>query len=302
MDVGALGGWADVATDGAALYLVGEMTGKNCDSMAYGGWIVAKVSSDGETRWTKELKRPWEYGEPSHAALAPDGVYVLGRLALCRAGHSGQRLEKRALDDGEVLWERDFETEGKASYRDLAADDSGVYLVGTESVEIEGYEYGAGPGWYVEKRRPSDGEVVWSVPPDAERPGNVSAVALDGTGLYVLGTHGVPWEQWPVWAVEKRSREDGALVWRVETTRPVDAHVAVRGGEIWAAGRGIVEQRAADTGALRSVLMMNLWGQHLAGAPWALALGEAGAAFVGGQYVQEPGREGWEAQVTCLHR
>jgi hypothetical protein len=81
--------------------------------------------------------------------------------------------------------------------------------------------YDSSPGntqWRIEKRSLTDGSLIWQ---QTENPSSsydeAYAVALDGTGMYVVGTDSLPGNT--QWRVEKRSLTDGTPIWQ-QTNNP----------------------------------------------------------------------------------
>ena len=167
-------------------------------------------------------------------------------------------------NQGVAIWTR---TENPSSGSDdafrVAVDGTGIYVVGVDSVSA-----GSDPEWRIEKRSLGDGSVLWTQkenpstagynsgqPSDAPR-----AVAVDATGVYVVGYDYVPGNQ--EWRIEKRSLSTGALTWtQIENPSTSDDEpkgIAVDGTGVYVVGydqspgngEWRIEKRSLSTGAL----------------------------------------------------
>ena len=160
-------------------------------------------------------------------------------------------------NQGVPIWTR---TENPSSTLDqparVAVDGTGSYVIG--------YDYSPGNAeWRIEKRSLGDGSIIWT---QVENPStdsdSPSAVAVDGTGLYVAGNDlslgGTNFE----WRIEKRSLTTGAITWtQIEnpsTGFDVAYALAVDGSGLYVAGvdqvlgntQWRIEKRSLTTGAL----------------------------------------------------
>jgi hypothetical protein len=223
--------WArGVAVDGTGVYVVG------CDgSPGNSQWRIEKRSLvDGSVIWT-QTNNPsggpdWAFG----VAVDGTGVYVVGWDE--SPGNLQWRIEKRSLVDGSVIWTQTNNPSGGWDWAcGVAVDGTGVYVVGwDESPGTDDYQ------WRIEKRSLTNGDLIWS---KTSNPSNVLdwafGVAVDGTGVYVVGDDGSPGNS--QWRIEKRSLVDGSVIW-TQTNNPSDildsAHgVAVDGTGVYAAGK-----------------------------------------------------------------
>jgi hypothetical protein len=89
----------------------------------------------------------------------------------------------------------------------VAVDSSGIYVVG--------YDVSPGdPEWRIEKRSLTDGKLLWSQTnnpsPNEDR---AFGVAVDASGIYVVGFDSSPSVGDLEWRIEKRRLEDGSLLW-----------------------------------------------------------------------------------------
>ncbi|MCS7200961.1 MAG: hypothetical protein NZ822_02345, partial [Patescibacteria group bacterium] len=120
------------------------------------------------------------------------------------------RIEKRAKENGELIWYRESDHRGEAS--EIVVDDSYIYLVGTE---IDNR-----PIWRVEKRKQSDGSLVWVT--TSSEIGYAQTVTLDKNFVYVGGSGGDSetnrltkndYGGYEIWKVKKFDKNSGRLIW-----------------------------------------------------------------------------------------
>ena len=228
VQTGSEGGSAtDVAVDETGLYVVGE------DRPVPGGfsrWVVEKRAlDDGGVIWRHEYDQPDHEDLAYAVALAGDALFVVGRQGGRYDYHT--RLEKRNLDDGELVWVQsgDSPTAYPANTaKDLAVDATSVYLVGAQSTGTPDYQI------LMEKRDLQTGETIWTQTDNPSESTDVArAVAVDESGLYVAGYDSVPGplDRDHRWRIEKRGLSDGALLWKriidPSTDRDRPAAVAV---------------------------------------------------------------------------
>ncbi len=92
--------------------------------------------------------------------------------------------------------------------RDTAVDDSGLYVIGYQALQGE-YEY----EWRIEKRRLIDGSLVWAQTENpstgAEEP---SSIAVNESGLYIVGGDYSLGEEDSEWRIEKRTSNQQPLI------------------------------------------------------------------------------------------
>lgn len=286
--------WLDVARDDSGIYLAG-VVGAQSEICDWATWVVSKRSDLGEALWDQEVTGPAGGGAARRLAAGPDGLYVTGDVLRCEEGALGfSRLEKRALDDGAVLWRYDWGP-GPGTVQDVAADATGVY------VALRVAFTGAGdpePPWRIEKRAPADGELLWAQSEDAPMP---YVLLVDAGGLYALGPAG---GEAGGWRIEKRSFTDGALLSSTVVTSPgrEPAGVAVRSGVLWIVGRSrqswYVEQRRGDTGELLDSLQLRGHAGASDYGPRAITVDDAGVAVVGST---PTANGGWDSQWQVIY-
>ena len=165
---------------------------------------------------------------------------------------------------GVAIWTR---TENPSSQPDdafrVAVDGTGIYVVGYDSVLP-----GPDPRWHIEKRSLGDGSIIWTQTENPSTAGSIfgqptdapRAVAVDGTGVYVVGYDYVPGNQ--EWRIEKRSLTTGSSTWtQIENPSTGDDEayaVTVDATGLYVVGWDVVpgnpewrvEKRSLSTGAL----------------------------------------------------
>src|SRR3972149_2719768 len=222
--------------------------------------VSVAMAAPGDVMWT-QASNPSSDGYWADAvAVDGSGVYVVGSDQYPGPGNDRWRIEKRSLTTGSVLWTK---TSNPSSYVDealaVAVDGSGVYIVGFD-------EYlGSGNGrWRIEKRNLTTGNVIWT---QASNPSSswdeAWGVAVDGTGVYMVGFDQFPGPGNCRWRIEKRSLTTGSLIW-TQTSNPSVSHdmawgVAVDGSGIYIVGeddylggnfRWRIEKRSLSTGSV----------------------------------------------------
>ncbi len=200
-----------VAVDASGIYVVGVDNSPGNDE-----WRIEKRSlNDGTLLWNQtsnpSTSMDWALGVAADAS----GIYVVGYDNA--PGDLEWRIEKRNLDDGGLLWTQTSNpTHGEASGIYLgdrafgvAADSSGIYVVGFDNSpapdDVE---------WRIEKRALDDGSLLWNQTENpSPREDRAFSVGVDVSGVYVAGFDSSPGPGDLEWRVEKRNRDNGALVW-----------------------------------------------------------------------------------------
>jgi hypothetical protein len=142
------------------------------------------------------------------------GIYVVGELA-ASLDNTEWRIEKRRLTDGSLMWNvTSNPSPGEDVPTGVAVDHSGIYVVGVDLAPSDAWE------WRVEKRRLTDGAGLWNMTshPSLGRDA-AQGVAVDGSGIYVVGSDESRGPDNFEWRIEKRHLADGSLIWNV-TSKP----------------------------------------------------------------------------------
>jgi len=117
---------------------------------------------------------------------------------------------------GDLIW---TQASNPSSYDDyasaVAVDSTGVYVVGDDS-----YPGSTNTRWRMEKRNLTTGSVIWTQTSNpSSYVDSASAVAVDGTGVYIVGYDSYPGSGNARWRIEKRSLTDGSVIW-VKASNP----------------------------------------------------------------------------------
>lgn len=154
-----------------------------------GGLGVLSSRADAQAvQWTRQFGGP--AAENAFAvATAPNAVYAAGQVNGAFAGVTGAgRIDAwvSKLDlDGNVVWSRQFGSPDNDIANGVAADATGVYVVGQTDGALEGANAG-GEDIFVRKYD-SSGNELWTRQFGLAARDIGSAAAVDATGLYVTG-------------------------------------------------------------------------------------------------------------------
>jgi hypothetical protein len=133
---------------------------------------------DGSVMWTVTSNPAPGLDEASAVALDGSGLYVVGFEEY--SPHAlGWRIEKRSLSDGSLMWNASSRPREENVASGVAVDDSGIYVVGESTISAADTE------WRIEKRRLTDGSVIWNATshPSVGGMDSAGAAAVDATGL-----------------------------------------------------------------------------------------------------------------------
>ena len=199
-------------------------------------------------------------------AVDAQGVYVIGDKA------GGAIIEKLNPRDGSPVWK---------PYQTMAGSNEGMHLAIDKH-----FLYAVAEPWMLEKRKLSDGSLIWQKKGEGGKP---YTVVIDSVGAYMGGHR---------WQVEKRSLEDGSLLWRqkgpsgVVLTAAIDATGVYFGGYDTEPGdqQWRIEKRDLKDGSLIWVQNVNpskqadkVYGMAV-DATGVYAAGEDETAGTGGQW------------------
>jgi uncharacterized protein (TIGR03437 family) len=124
-------------------------------------------------------------------AAVPGAVYSVGEVwgsfpGVTNAGANDGFVAKHdAL--GTQLWVRQFGSSGNDKPTAVAADSSGIYVVGQTNGALPGQTSLGPEDAFVRKYSP-DGNELWTQQFGTDRPDMAMGVAVDATGVYVVGT------------------------------------------------------------------------------------------------------------------
>ena len=169
-------------------------------------------------------------------AVDATGIYIAGYDQNTVGNKNEWRVEKRNLTTGDIIWGKsEHISSGSDSANDVAVDSSGVYYVGVDQNTVGNvYEM------RVEKRNLTTGDILWAQSEHFSAGEWLSGVAVDSSGVYVVGydenTVGNKLE----WRVEERSLTTGAIVWaqseHVSSNNDQAMAIAVDNSAIYVAG------------------------------------------------------------------
>ncbi len=150
---------------------------------------VRKFNAGGGHVWTIQFGSAG--GDLAYGiAVNSSGVYVSGTTFGTMPGQTnagGSDVFVRKYDiDGNELWTRQFGTSSHDFGLGIAADESGIYLVGHVSGTLPGQTSTGTRDAFVRKYD-SDGNEVWTRQFGASNTAEANGVAVDASGLYVTG-------------------------------------------------------------------------------------------------------------------
>lgn len=170
-----------------AVYVVGASEGPLPGQTWLLDWdaFVRKYDKNGVEQWTRQFGTT--YGESANAIAADtSGVYVLG--------HGGAPVDRwqmflRKYDpDGTLLWSQQFgDPNTFQAPGGIAVDGSGVYVYGSTRGTIPGQTSSGGEDNFIRKYTTA-GVELWTHQFGTSANDNGGGVALNSTGLYVVGT------------------------------------------------------------------------------------------------------------------
>ena len=145
-------------------------------------------------------------------AVDGSGVYVVGYDHNGAGSNAEWRIEKRSLTTGALIW---AVSEHISTYYDLAhgvgVDASGVYVAG-----YDGNGAGSTEEWRIEKRNLTTGTLIWGFSEHISSSHDYAYnVAIDGSGVYVVGYDHNGAGSNAEWRIEKRNLTTGTLIWGV---------------------------------------------------------------------------------------
>jgi hypothetical protein len=230
-----------VTADGSGIYVAG-FEYSPIDTK----WRIEKRAlTDGSLIWSQTNNPSGGYDAAQGIAVDSSGVYIVGYDI--SPGNNEWRIEKRSLTTGALI--ASFGTGGVVTSNPSTGDDkaygiavdvSGIYIVGFDSST-------ATSEWRIEKRSLTDGLLIWLQTIDASGGSDVAyGIAIDGTGIYVVGQSRASGSLDLAWRMEKRTLDSGALTWS-QTSNPSTADDEARGAAVDVSGVYIVG-RASTSG------------------------------------------------------
>ncbi|MBI4464276.1 MAG: hypothetical protein HY647_06185 [Acidobacteria bacterium] len=185
-------GASGVALDATGVYVVGST-----QTMAgYYDAFVHKYDSNGNELWTRQFGTANE-DYARGVAVDATGVYVVGEAGSTLSGQTcyGCAFVRKYDLDGNELWTRQF---GNADTvlvylvhaYGVAVDASAIYVVGGTWGSLPGQTNSGYSDAFVRKYNKSSGSVVWTRQFGTRSFDEARGVAVDATGVYVVGEAG----------------------------------------------------------------------------------------------------------------
>lgn len=202
-----------VAVDGTGLYLVGSDDNTPTNNSE---WRIEKRSlTTGAMIWSQSEHISSASDGADGVAVDGTGVYVVGSDENTPSNNAEWRIEKRGLTTGDIIWSR---SEHLSTGSDLgwaaSVDGTGLYAVGIDRNTTD-----ARSEWRIEKRDLSTGMLVAGFGSGGAISEHISStddlaagVAVDGTGLYVVGADAKGNLGYREWRIEKRDLSTGRFV------------------------------------------------------------------------------------------
>src|SRR3989304_5763051 len=200
-----------VAVDATGVYIVGYD-----NYLGIPRWRMEKRSlTTGTSIWTQTSNPSPGWDFANAVTVDGTGVYIVGRDEYLGSDNPRWRIEKRSLTTGTSIW--NTASNPSTTWDEplgVATDGSGLYIVGFD-------EYpGTNSRWRIEKRNLTTGNNLWT------KTSNPSAfydeaygVAVDGSGVYVVGYDSYLGGINRRWRIEKRSLTTGTSIW-TQTSNP----------------------------------------------------------------------------------
>lgn len=182
-------GWdmvRSVAVDSSAVYVAGSASGALPDQASSGAYI-RKYDINGNEVWTRQFTSAFI----SSVAASSSGVYVSGSGTLpgqTSLGGSDAFVRKYSVDGNEV-WTRQFGSTSDDTAWGVAADDSGIYLVGETTGAFPQQTHAGDVDVFVRKYS-VDGDEVWTRQFGSASFDYARAITVGTSGVYMTGYMG----------------------------------------------------------------------------------------------------------------
>lgn len=218
-----------LAVDDSSIYVVGSEVKPETESV----WRLEKrAQSDGSLIWAVNSVS----GNPKAIKISSSSIYIGGfdaKYVPNQEFSTYWRVEKRDINNGNLIWSQNALTTEFSQIEAIDLDESGLYIVGMISNSARGDD----TSWKIEKRRFSDGSLIWSVISNPTKPYTVVSRGGKGSGSYSVKYGGTDWakdvrasgnyiyvvgyeepkEESYRWRIEKRNKNNGSLVWSISS-------------------------------------------------------------------------------------
>jgi hypothetical protein len=187
------------AVDTAGVYVTGFTTGTLPGQTSGGNSdpFVRTYDVSGNEVWTRQFAGAGPASDFAQAVDSDGNLYVVGKTFGSMPGHTnaGDTLSPEAGADafvrkydaiGNEVWTRQFGTSASDQANGVAADFSGVYVVGQTAGTLPGQANAGGVDAFVRKYD-GDGNEVWTRQFGAFSSDAAVGVAVDSSGVYVAG-------------------------------------------------------------------------------------------------------------------
>ncbi len=219
-----------IAIDASGIYVAGSeaLPGPDLE------WRIEKRSlTSGAVIWTQTSNPSAGPDYANGIAVDATGVYVAG-LDAPDGSDWEWRIEKRSLTTGALVAtfgtagvvQENPSTSTSDQAEDVAVDASGLYVIGVDDI-TGSYE------WRIEKRSLTTGALITTfgtggiVREDPSSSDDFAlSIAVDGSGMYVVGFDENTLGNNDEWRVEKRALSDGSLVSAFGSSGVVVEHVS----------------------------------------------------------------------------
>lgn len=181
-----------LAVDDTGIYVGGATAGILPGQIPVAGWdgYLRKYDAAGTLLWTRQFGTS---GFDNVVAVAANamGIFVLGETDFgfpdqTFAGGIYDVFVRKYDAAGNLLWARQFGTDGNEFPAAAAADATGLYISGATSGRLP--EQNSAPGYDAFARRyDNGGNVVWTRQFSATRDVLATGLALDASSIYIVG-------------------------------------------------------------------------------------------------------------------
>jgi hypothetical protein len=180
-----------IALDASGVYvagstadvLPGQASAGNADA------FVRKYDREGNELWTRQFGTS-SFDQARGIAVHTSGVYVAGLTAGAMPGQTSAGAHDafvRKYDaSGAELWTRQFGTRKLEEVTGIAADDTGIYVVGSTLGVLPG-QAGAGSSDLFVRKYDAEGKELWTRQFGTPEYDQSRGVAVHGASLYIAG-------------------------------------------------------------------------------------------------------------------